>query len=269
MDNRQFTFFTALKLLLFTAAAVGVKYACSVYLTAPLDRLMPSVIMALVTLGMIYFIEHNKPSFICEGNMGESLVVGFTSAVLVYVVPVYILWATDSIKYYSATDDGDIVSCLSYAVDEGLFPGIVIFGYIFHMLWCYVNDRTAVVMCSIMYFAYVIIYRYNVIQSLLNNELVSSNSITLVNIAILAVSVSVMVLAFGDVLSAAPYLFWLCFFEYTAARFLHIGMFGQAMQTGIEMYSLPTVMLMLILRILTFIIYILAKKRSTNTSSNS
>lgn len=258
--DRRFTVFTAIKILLYTAAVTAVRIACGKYLGAPLDRLMPSVIAALLTWGMIYFGEHNKPSFFSLGNTGESVVVGLTSSVLVYAIPVYILWSTDSIKFYSS-DDGDILSALCYAVDEGLFPAIVIFGYIFHMLWAFASDRHAVVISIIIYFMYVMLYRYDIISALARGELVSSNSVTLVNIILLAVSVAVMELAFGDMLSTASYLFMLCFMEYTAAKFLHIGMFGRAMTNGMEMYSLPTVMLMLIIRIITFVIYILAKHK--------
>ncbi len=262
MDNRRFTIVTALKILFYAAAVAGTKIACERFLAAPLDRLIPSLVAALLTLAMIYFGEHNKPSFFSMGNIGESIIVGFTSALLIYAIPIYIMWSTDNIRFCN-TPDGNFMDGLCYSCDEGLLPAIVIFGYLFHMLWSYISDRVAVFVCSLLYFVYIIFCRYNIIAALLNDELVSSNAVTLVNLVLLAVSVSFMVLTFGDVLSAGSYLFSLCWLEYIAAFFLHIGMFGRAMTNGMEMYSLPTVMLMLILRLITFYIYNFAKSKKT------
>ncbi len=249
------------KAVLFLVLGIGVRVASFYYLEAPYSSVVPVCTLVILTFIMQHIVEHDKPSFFNMAGTGQSFVSGTLSAFLLYVAPLYILWSAGELqtgRYMEA----DIIGLCTDILDKALYPTLLIFGYLFHVLWSRFSLYKAISICTVLYAAYFIY-----IRNIMSEEVFSrpgSFFVLMLNVAMLAFSISLIEFTYGDIISPLMCLLTMSLLECLISLF-NIRLYGVVIDSCHGgLFVSPLVTLMLLIRILTlFIVIAYTRRRKT------
>lgn len=204
MDFKYVKFFvgTVIKLLMFLALCFGAMII-SRFAHHPLDKIIPSAAAACFTFIFLAAAEGGKRSFFCKGYILENIIPGALWGLGTAAVPALLGLGLGIFSLHAPSGAIDAGESFYAALSIGLFPGIAIFGYFFHIIQIDFGAVPAVIITSLLYGAYMMT---------LENGFgwfppTGFGAISLVCFCAVGIAAGMLILNLGDMRSAAAYLF--------------------------------------------------------------
>lgn len=210
---------TALKLLVYLIICLA-AYAVAPLLGGQLQYFLPPAWAAIVTWVFLRFIEGGRRSFFAKGYMVENVIPGAVIGIISAALPMVILFLMGNVRVGGIASDFSLPEAVMQVIRSPLFAGIVIFGYIFHIIKQDFGNVPAVIISALLYCAFEMIISAG---SLISIQDIAKGWRTVVLILTVAAAAGLCIIYLGDMLSAAAFL---CFRELTdiiAARLLNIS----------------------------------------------
>ncbi|MBQ7990612.1 MAG: hypothetical protein IJ251_06150 [Oscillospiraceae bacterium] len=247
-----------LRIVIFLILGVVITGVSDIFLPSPFDSILPSAAQIIITFIMQRFIEHNTPSFFVAANYSRSFTGGAVTAFMIYAVPLYILWTAGQISA-GTFKSGMILRLVCALLDYGTLPALLIFGYVFHMIWSHFSVYRAIGVCSALYVAY-FAYSRQIISAGFMSRPINIVFVS-VNMILLAITLSLLEYAYGDIISVFVCLTVTSLLESFATMFdiTHFGLSAGHEYGGL--FISPIVSIMLLIRILTLFIEIMFARR--------
>lgn len=211
------------KMIIFLVLCLAVEIFIPNVADGVTAQLVPSVIAIIVSYVFLTMIEQNKRSFFSKGYMLENLIGGIATGFCVIALALVAEWVFGNLRVAGVDSSYNFASSVAVAVSQGLFPALLIFGYIFHIIMSDFGCITAGIFCSLGYTAYECFHAYKPAGQLILAGKYDDPVLVpvILNFVLVGAVCSVMVYYFGDVRSAAGFLTFMSFTRAAAIGLLN------------------------------------------------
>lgn len=152
-DTKYFGFVlrSIAKLLIYFVICLAALTLCLRFIPLPWGFLAVPVIVGAVTWFFLAYVEQGKRSFFATGYLLENVVPGGLTGLCAFAVPAAVLLIMGTLRVSGIAPEFDLTDAFYKAFCDQLFAGIVIFGYIFHIIKKDFGMITAMIICPLLY----------------------------------------------------------------------------------------------------------------------
>lgn len=201
-DRRYAKFFAAsvIKLVMFLAFCGAADYASRRFLPSPFDSLVSLAAAIVLSWFFLTFIEGNKRSFFAKGFLLENIVPGGVWGFgVAFAGP--LIGLAFKVRFINWDASFDITEVFLSAMSSGLFYGIVIFGYFYHVICQDFGAVPAVIASSVLYG---LCSAYGVSSGIITYDIIIPPA---PYFAVIGIAAGVLIIRLGDMRSAVSFLF--------------------------------------------------------------
>ncbi len=212
---RKFVLSTVLKLTVYMLMCIAVRLLCARFAPYPVDKIIPWAAAAVITWFFLTYIEQGKRSFFAKGYMVENILPGAVYGVAVFALSVVLECVMGKIRVNGLITDFDVREPVYEVMAYSLFAGVVIFGYVFHILKQDFGAIPAVIISSVLYLVYSVFFHSSWFGGLIKSGNLSNPDtlIPLINVLLIGIAACLLEMYLGDMRSAASFLCFVYFME--------------------------------------------------------
>ncbi len=170
--------------------------------------IIPPAAAAVITWIFLSAVEGGKRSFFAKGYMVENIIQGAVGGILVYVLAFFLLFVTGNAAVNGVNTDFDTRDILFDAMLYGLFGGIAVFGYFFHIIKTDFGAIPAVIISSAIYAVFSAFAHGSDGMAIMRDGDFSNPEVIIyaVNMLLIGAASGLYILAKGDMRSACAFL---------------------------------------------------------------
>lgn len=201
-DRRYAKFFagSVIKLVMFLTLCAGADHASRLFLPKPFDSIASAAAAIVISWFFLTVIEGNKRSFFAKGFLVENVVPGgvwgFGTAFAGSLIGLAF-----KVRFINWDASPDITEIFLSAISSGLFYGIVIFGYFYHVICQDFGAIPAVIISALLYG---LCSAYGVTSGIITYNIIIPPA---AYYAVIGAAAGVLIIRLGDMRSAVSFLF--------------------------------------------------------------
>lgn len=206
---------TIIKLSAYILICIGILIISARLPQNSVSMLFPSAAAAIVTAFFLAVIEKGKRSFFAKGYMTANIVVGGFFGFLAMAASLGAEILLGSIRINAIVTDFDVKEPFYSVFGYSLFAGIVIFGYLFHIIHKDFGYITAIILGAVLYLVYAACFHSSTFSVFVLSAFDfadPSDYVPVVNMLLIGIIAGLFIIYLGDMRSAAAFL---CLFRLT------------------------------------------------------
>ncbi|MBP0954656.1 MAG: hypothetical protein J6M90_03310 [Oscillospiraceae bacterium] len=230
--------FSVMKIVIFLGANLLVLVIARSLAGVEYAHIVASLVSMVLNYLFVMVIEKNRFSFFAAGEGITNLGQGILCAILTYV-PVCILeYGLGNLTGDFKPNTVNLAAAAVSGVGYGLFPALLIYGYVFQMIRNDLGLYVAYPVCPLLYVAYTGVFGKDFIRDMLQRLDFTSSEFFMSFFSVLLIGfIGVMLItAYGDMRSTAVYFVVVGILERVASTIFTLTYRDRPFSDGSEMY---------------------------------
>ncbi len=201
------------KLLVYLVFCVIVWLVSINFISEPARYFIMPAAAIVISWFFLTYIEQGKRSFFAKGYMVENVITGAVFGIMMFVIPMFIHFALGDVSITHINTSLDVRDVVYHVFANYFFVGIVVYGYLFHIIKSDFGIIPAVIISAVLFALWPSNDMYTVILS----EDIMTKIIYTLNVLLTGVAAGTISIYMGDVRSSCGLL---CLFGF-CERFLN------------------------------------------------